>query len=227
MNVFLWGEKEERIERNEKKKSFFSHSPNPKKKKNSFHNFTVRVPHTDPSATRYIVSFRCGGVAVLPDGQRWVRMVVFGQSFILHQIRKMVGTALAVFRGAAPEDAIASALRRDGDVATPMAPELGLFLAETVYSHYNSTWAGDDGRCDDDDDDDDDEEGGEEGDEKDAKNGGGDGGASEEIDPALRQQHREYLKEQAEQRQKQQKQKRECLSLDTWGDAAEKFKVRE
>lgn len=165
---------------------------------------------------------------MLPDGQRWVRLVVFGQSFILHQIRKMVGTALAVFRGAAPPDAIASALRREGDVATPMAPELGLFLAETVYSHYNSAWAGDNGGGDDDDDEeeedeDDDEEGG--GGGSGGVGNGGDAAASEKIDPALQQQHREYLEQQAKQRQKQ-RQKRECLSLGTWGDAAEKFKVK-
>lgn len=150
-------------------------------------------------------------------------MVVFGQSFILHQIRKMVGTALAVFRGAAPDDAIASALRKEGDVATPMAPELGLFLAETVYSHYNATWAGDNGRDDDDDDDEDDDEvdGGK--DEGVKKNDDAD--ASKDIDPALPQQHREYLEHQAKQKQSQ-KQKRESLSLGAWGDSAENFKVR-
>ena len=167
---------------------------------------------------------------MLPDGERWVRLVVYGQSFILHQIRKMVGTALAVFRGAAPEDAIASALRREGDVATPMAPELGLFLAETVYSHYNATWAGDNGRDDDDDDDDDDEDEEEGGEGDGVKNGQGDkkdgDDASNKIDPALRQQHREYMEQQARQKQKLKK-KRECLSLGAWGDAAEKFKVRE
>jgi len=196
--------------------------PEKKKKKKllppSFHNFTVRVPHTDPSATRYIVSFRCDGVSVLPDGQRWVRLVVFGQSFILHQIRKMVGTAVAVFRGAAPEDAIASALRREGDVATPMAPELGLFLAETVYSHYNATWAGENGREDDDDDDEDDED-----EEEEAEKVRIDAAVAN-IDPALQEQHRAYLEQQQKQNQKK---KRECLSLGLWGDAAEKFKVRE
>lgn len=138
--------------------------------------------------------------------------MVYGQSFILHQIRKMVGTALAVFRGAAPENAIASALRREGDVATPMAPELGLFLAETVYGHYNKTWAGDNGREEDDDDDEGDEE--DDGDREKGENGG-------KIDPALQQQ---YQQEQEEQRAR--RKQRECLSLGAWGDAAENFKVR-
>jgi tRNA pseudouridine38-40 synthase len=105
----------------------------------NFHNFTVRLPSTAPSATRYILSFECAGTVTVA-GETWVRLVVVGQSFVLHQIRKMVGTALAVARGAAPPTAIADALRKDADVATPMAPELGLFLDETVYASYNKTW---------------------------------------------------------------------------------------
>ena len=53
----------------------------------------------------------CPATAV--QGQSWVRMCVVGQSFMLHQIRKMVGLAVAVFRGAAPEDAISMALKAD------------------------------------------------------------------------------------------------------------------
>ena len=53
----------------------------------------------------------CSASAV--QGQPWVRMCVVGQSFMLHQIRKMVGLAVAVFRGAAPEDAISMALQAD------------------------------------------------------------------------------------------------------------------
>ena len=53
----------------------------------------------------------CSVTAV--QGQSWVRMCVVGQSFMLHQIRKMVGLAVAVFRGAAPGDAISMALQAD------------------------------------------------------------------------------------------------------------------
>lgn len=161
---------------------------------------------------------------MLPDGQRWVRLEVYGQSFILHQIRKMVGTAVAVFRGAAPADAIASALSREADVATPMAPELGLFLAETVYSHYNATWAGvkEEG------------EGEEEGEEGGA--GEDEGGEKEEADGEGAEEGNEEEEEEAKEEEEDQQQsakrtnanscKREALSLGAWGDAAEKFKVR-
>ena len=44
------------------------------------------------------------------QGQPWVRLVVTGQSFMLHQIRKMVAVAVAVMRGVAPDNAISLCL---------------------------------------------------------------------------------------------------------------------
>ena len=54
---------------------------------------------------------RANHVRWLPQGQTWVRMVVIGQSFMLHQIRKLVGMAVAVFRGVAPPACLRLALR--------------------------------------------------------------------------------------------------------------------
>jgi tRNA pseudouridine38-40 synthase len=68
----------------------------------NFHNYTVRVKACAPQAKRFMLSFKCEGVTEI-KGQRWVRMVVVGQSFMLHQIRKMIGMAVAVFRDMAPE----------------------------------------------------------------------------------------------------------------------------
>jgi len=149
---------------------------------------------------------------VLPDGQRWVKLEVFGQSFILHQIRKMVGTAVAIFRGAAPEDAIASALSREADVATPMAPELGLFLAETVYSHYNSTWAGA-------------KEEEEEDEEEDEDGQGAEGREGDEEEKQEAEAKEEQQQQSAAKQTSGSSCKREALSLGAWGDAAERFKV--
>ena len=102
----------------------------------NFHNYTVRVSPDDPSAFRYILSFECEPPFEV-DGVRFVRCVVVGQSFMLHQIRKLIGTALGVLRGAWSEEDLRFALRTRESCPTPMAPELGLFLCECVYHAYN------------------------------------------------------------------------------------------
>ena len=75
----------------------------------NFVNFTVRMEPNDPGAKRYIIFFRFRDVVDI-DGVKHVRMEVLGQSFMLHQIRKMVGMAVALMRGVAPDDAIKLAL---------------------------------------------------------------------------------------------------------------------
>eukprot|EP01052_Picozoa_sp_SAG31_P022544 SAG31_NODE_1797_length_7244_cov_8.328621_2_plen_288_part_00 len=62
---------------------------------------------------------------------------VVGQSFILHQIRKMIGLAVHIATGRAPAVALDAALSKQ-TVPTPMAPGLGLLLDETLYKAYNA-----------------------------------------------------------------------------------------
>ncbi|KAL2611309.1 hypothetical protein R1flu_023001 [Riccia fluitans] len=102
----------------------------------NYHNFTARTQAEDPSAHRYIISFEADDVVTV-DGIEFVRLHVVGQSFMLHQIRKMVGLAVAIMRGAAPVSVMDFALRKDTKFNVPMAPELGLFLEECYYSSYN------------------------------------------------------------------------------------------
>ncbi|CAN6461902.1 unnamed protein product [Victoria cruziana] len=105
----------------------------------NFHNLTTRTKAEDPSAMRYIVSFEANEVVTI-DGIDFVKCVVVGQSFMLHQIRKMIGLAVAVMRGCAPESIVTTALRRDLNLNVPTAPELGLFLDECLYTSYNQKW---------------------------------------------------------------------------------------
>lgn len=77
----------------------------------NFHNFTARTKPEDPSAKRYIISFEAGE-AIEVQGVQFVPCTVIGQSFMLHQIRKMIGTAIAIMRGCVPETIIDFALRR-------------------------------------------------------------------------------------------------------------------
>jgi len=66
----------------------------------NFHNFTSRRPFEDASSKRYVMSFECGkpflSSARCPtchEGRevQFVPLHVKGQSFMLHQIRKMIG----------------------------------------------------------------------------------------------------------------------------------------
>lgn len=77
----------------------------------NFHNFTARMKPEDPSAKRYMISFTAGDVFEI-NGMQFVRCTVVGQSFMLHQIRKMIGMAIAIMRGCAPDSIIDIALRR-------------------------------------------------------------------------------------------------------------------
>ncbi|XP_021296028.1 tRNA pseudouridine synthase A, mitochondrial-like [Herrania umbratica] len=105
----------------------------------NFHNFTTRTKAEDPSARRYIVSFHANNV-VNVEGIDFVKCEVVGQSFMLHQIRKMIGMAIAVMRNCASESLIETALRKDVNINVPTAPEVGLYLDECLFASYNQKW---------------------------------------------------------------------------------------
>eukprot|EP00268_Persea_americana_P042159 TRINITY_DN4215_c0_g1_i2.p1 TRINITY_DN4215_c0_g1~~TRINITY_DN4215_c0_g1_i2.p1 ORF type:complete len:620 (+),score=134.83 TRINITY_DN4215_c0_g1_i2:87-1946(+) len=105
----------------------------------NFHNFTTRTKAEDPSARRYIVSFNADDVVSI-DGMEFVRCEVVGQSFMLHQIRKLIGLAVAAMRNCAPEALIETALKKDINVNVPTAPEVGLYLDECLFTSYNQKW---------------------------------------------------------------------------------------
>lgn len=105
---------------------------------NSYHNFTSGKDSSEVSAKRFIISFTCGEPFVAKDtGVEWVLLEVIGQSFLLNQIRKMVGFAIEVARGGASAEQLQAAFG-DKRVDVPMAPSLGLYLNELFYDGYNN-----------------------------------------------------------------------------------------
>ncbi|KAI0489058.1 hypothetical protein KFK09_028899 [Dendrobium nobile] len=105
----------------------------------NFHNFTTRTKAEDPSARRYIISFNADSVITI-GGIEFIKCEVVGQSFMLHQIRKMIGLAVALMRKCAPEALMDKALRPDVNINVPTAPEVGLYLDECFFSSYNKKW---------------------------------------------------------------------------------------
>ncbi|KAH8509665.1 hypothetical protein Peur_051458 [Populus x canadensis] len=123
----------------EKEKERFNRILNYYLGSHNFHNFTTRTKAEDPSAQRYIISFDAK-TTVTVEGIEFVKCEVVGQSFMLHQIRKMIGVAVAIMRNCAPESLIQTALQKNVNINVPTAPEVGLYLDECFFTSYNQKW---------------------------------------------------------------------------------------
>lgn len=109
----------------------------------NFHNFTIKKEPLDPSAKRFIMSFECEKPFV-PDNTEveFARLRITGQSFMLHQIRRMVGMVIAIMRGYAQPDFITKAFEKE-KCLIPQAPGLGLVLDNVHYTRYNERYGSD------------------------------------------------------------------------------------
>jgi tRNA pseudouridine38-40 synthase len=105
-----------------------------------FHNYTVQKKFNDGSAKRYIKSFNVAAKPIIINDTEWLSLKVHGQSFMMHQIRKMVGmAALTVRSGTNPE--IFETSFGNNTVRIPKAPGLGLLLERPVFDSYNEKQA--------------------------------------------------------------------------------------
>ncbi|XP_077232193.1 uncharacterized protein LOC143867347 [Tasmannia lanceolata] len=109
-----------------------------------FHNFTSGKKFNEDSSARVIKSIGCSE-PFYPCNQDKLEFVVVrikGQSFMLHQIRKMIGLAIAVVKGYATEDHIKRSME-EGFMDVPKAPGVGLMLEEVHFERYNRRYGGD------------------------------------------------------------------------------------
>lgn len=108
---------------------------------NNFHNYTVQKSFKDPSSKRLIKSFVVNPNPVIIGDTEWLSLKVHGQSFMMHQIRKMVGLATLVTR-CGTDPAIITETYGAAPIAIPKAPALGLLLERPVFSSYNAKATG-------------------------------------------------------------------------------------
>ncbi|KGO62610.1 Pseudouridine synthase I, TruA [Penicillium expansum] len=107
----------------------------------NFHNYTVQKTYKDPSAKRHIKSFKVNTTPIIIDGTEWLSLKVHGQSFMMHQIRKMVAMATMVVRSGCPPDRINETYGPER-IAIPKAPGLGLLLERPIFDAYNTKTQG-------------------------------------------------------------------------------------
>ncbi|KAI1942418.1 tRNA pseudouridine synthase 1 [Ophidiomyces ophidiicola] len=102
----------------------------------NFHNYTIQKTFRDPSAKRVIKSFKISKDPIIIDGVEWLSLKVHGQSFMMHQIRKMVAMAALVVRCGTDLQRIAQSYGAQ-KVPIPKAPGLGLLLERPIFETYN------------------------------------------------------------------------------------------
>jgi tRNA pseudouridine38-40 synthase len=114
----------------------------------NFHNFTIGKGPNDPSAQRHIKTFAAAHPFVVKSENEseasleWVTVRVHGMSFMMHQIRKMIGLAILAVRLDSYEPEHLNALfdrlfSNKTKVNVPKAPALGLFLDHPLFEGYN------------------------------------------------------------------------------------------
>ena len=107
----------------------------------NFHNFTRGMNANDKAAIRHIVNI---SVEPLSGNSDFVCVKLLGQSFLLNQIRKMVGLAVEVSLGLAPRNnAVDTALTSKELVHIHMVPGEGLLLDRLYFRAYDLHKCGD------------------------------------------------------------------------------------
>ncbi|KAG2227820.1 hypothetical protein INT45_002058 [Circinella minor] len=101
----------------------------------NFHNYTIARAYKDPSANRHMMNIHVNEPS-LSQGIEWMSVKLRGQSFMLHQIRKMISMAMLVARSDSPLSIIDRSFK-ETKINIPKAPALGLLLDQPLFDHYN------------------------------------------------------------------------------------------
>lgn len=103
----------------------------------NFHNFTLGKDFKEASALRFMKEIQVSAPFVIGEAEtEWVSIKIHGQSFMLHQIRKMISMATLITRCGCPVERISQSYGPQ-KINIPKAPALGLLLECPVYEGYN------------------------------------------------------------------------------------------
>ena len=106
-----------------------------------FHSYTIEKTSNDPSATRIIKAFDVDTLPIIIKDTEWLSLKIWGQSFMMHQIRKMVSMVALLVRCGCHEGRIQDSYIADR-LSIPKAPSLGLLLERPVFEVYNERLEG-------------------------------------------------------------------------------------
>ncbi|KAL3075166.1 hypothetical protein niasHS_013389 [Heterodera schachtii] len=106
----------------------------------NYFNYTARLEHEDQRCKRVVFTFKCDKPFIYMDPfhnheMEFITLYVHGQSFIMHQIRKMIGAVICVLRGFMYKSDITRSFQRNR-LDIPRAPGLGLLLEKVHFNRY-------------------------------------------------------------------------------------------
>ncbi|TIB02033.1 hypothetical protein E3P94_01231 [Wallemia ichthyophaga] len=102
----------------------------------NFWSYTIGKAFTERSAQRYMKELEIRD-PFLVEGNEWISVRFYGQSFMLHQIRKMIFMLVNVTRTPTPPSLIEKTYSNT-PIVVPKAPGLGLLLEAPCFGVYNT-----------------------------------------------------------------------------------------
>lgn len=81
-------------------------------------------------------------MTLVPGGPQCIELTVRGGSFMLHQIRHMVGAAVAVALGIFPPELLEASLSVPARINLPLAPPSTLVLTGAEFAPFRTSWDG-------------------------------------------------------------------------------------
>ena len=103
----------------------------------NFHNYTTQKSFNDPAAKRVIKSFLVSETPIIINNTEWLSFKVHGQSFMMHQIRKMISMVALLVRCGCHERRLQDSFQAER-IVIPKAPGSGLLLERPVFDSYNA-----------------------------------------------------------------------------------------
>ncbi|KAJ7022098.1 pseudouridine synthase [Mycena alexandri] len=102
----------------------------------NFHNFTVDGVFADRSFQRVMKDIVIADPVVYSETE-WISVLFHGQSFMMHQVRKMIAALVLACRTGTPPQII-DELYGPRAIMIPKMPALGLLLEQPIFDSYNT-----------------------------------------------------------------------------------------
>ncbi|KAL2312610.1 putative tRNA pseudouridine synthase C16C4.06c [Schizosaccharomyces pombe] len=102
-----------------------------------FHSYTTEKGFSDASSRRFLLDVRVDNLHIDKLNRQWVKLIFHGQSFMKHQIRKMVGILIHLTRTGWNAQVLLNTFNNSYRIRIPRAPAEFLLLNQPIFQAFN------------------------------------------------------------------------------------------